>query len=117
MKIRDLKKLGIDGPKNGNFVIVLCSKWCKSCKLLAPILEQFKDGDYIKLKEIDISEYGRFARELKINAVPAFIFFKDGKLLNKNIKVYGESLVNQGIMIGSFNELILKDIVKQIYFS
>ena len=115
MKIRDLKKLGIDGPKKGNFVIVLCSKWCKSCKLLSPILEQFNDKDFIKLKEIDISENGRFARELNINAVPAFIFFKDGKILNKNIKVYGESLVNEGIMIGSFNEQILKDIVKQIY--
>ena len=116
MKIRDLKKFGIDGPKKGNFVIVLCSKWCKSCKLLAPILEQFKNEDFIKSKEIDISENGRFARELNINAVPALIFFKDGKLLNKNIKVYGESLVNEGIMIGSFNELILKDIVKQMYF-
>ena len=116
MKIRDLKKLGIDGLKKGNYIIVLCSKWCRSCKLLTPILEEFKNEDIVSLKELDISEHGRFARELNINAVPAFIFVKDGKILNKNIKMYGESLVNEGIMIGSFNDLILKEIVKQIYF-
>ena len=116
MKTRDLKKLGFDGPEKGNLIIILGSKWCKACKLLAPILEQFKHEDFIKLIEIDISENGRFAQELNINAVPAFIFVKDGKILNKNIKAFGESLVNEGIMIGSFNEMILKDVVKQIFF-
>ncbi|MFX1452952.1 MAG: thioredoxin family protein [Promethearchaeota archaeon] len=116
MKIRNLKKLGIDGPKKGNLIIVLLSKWCKSCKLLSPMLKQFEYEYFIKIKEIDISEHGKFARELNINAVPAFIFVKDGEILNKNIKAFGESLVNEGIMIGSFNEMILKEVIKQLYF-
>ena len=114
LNIKNLQKFGIDGPKEGLFIIVLCSKWCKSCKLLSPILEQFRDEGFIQLKEIDISENSKLARELNINAIPALIFFKDGKLLNKNIEVYGESLVNKGVMIGSFNKLILKEIVKQM---
>jgi thiol-disulfide isomerase/thioredoxin len=116
LKVNDLKKIGIDGPKKGNFIIILCSKWCKSCKFLAPILEQFKKKHSINLKELDISENGEFARKLNINAVPAFIFVKDGKILDKTIEAYGEPLVKQGIMIGSFNELILKEIIKQVYF-
>jgi len=111
---KDLKQLGIDDPNKGILVIVLCSKWCKSCKFLSPILQKFRDDGIIKLKEIDIGENSKFALEFNINAVPALIFFKDGKLLNKNYKVNGETLVNNGIMIGSFNEFILKQIIEQI---
>ena len=114
MSKRDLNKFGINGPKKGRFIIVLCSKWCKSCTFLSPILQKFRDDGFIKLKEFDIGENSKLARELNINAVPALIFFKDGKLLDKDIELEGETLVNKGVMIGSFNELILKEIIKQM---
>jgi len=109
-----LEKLGIDGPKKGKFIIVLCSKWCQSCKLLAKKLESIKEEREIELKEIDISEYGILARDLKITAIPALIFFEDGKLLNKDLEMYGELLVQNGVMIGSFNEKILREIIEKI---
>ena len=114
MNIEELKKFGIAGPDEGKFIIVVCSKWCRSCKLFLTILEQIRDEGSIKLKEIDIGENSKLARELNINAVPALIIFKDGKLLNKNIKLYGELIVNKGITIGSFNKQILKEIINQI---
>lgn len=114
MKIEDLKKFGINGPKKGKFIIVLGSKWCKSCKLLSTILENFRDNGLLKLEEINIDQNCNLARELNIYAVPALIFFKDGMLLNKNIKINEEVLVKKGIMIGAFNELILKEIIRQI---
>ncbi len=114
MDIEELKKFGIDGPDGGIFIIVLCSKWCRSCKLFTTILEQIRDEGIIKLKIVDIGESSKLAQELKINAIPALIIFKDGKLLNKNIKLYGELIVNKGITIGSFNEEILKEIINQI---
>ena len=114
MNIKELKKFGIDGPDEGKFIIVLCSKWCRSCKLLSTTLEQIRDEGFIKLKIIDIGDNSKLARELNINAVPALIIFKDGKLLNKNIEMYGELIVNKGITIGSFSEEILKEIINQI---
>ncbi|TFG24058.1 MAG: thioredoxin [Promethearchaeota archaeon] len=114
MKIEDLKKFGIYGPNKGKFIIVLCSKWCKSCELLSTILEDFRDNGILKLEEIDIDKNSNLARELNIYAVPALIFFKDGMLLNKNIKINEEVLVKKGVMIGAFNELILKEIIRQI---
>lgn len=114
MDIEELKKFGIDGPDEGKFIIVLCTKWCRSCKLLSTTLQHIRDEGFIKLKEIDIGENSKLARELNINVVPALIFFKDGKLLNKNIRVYGELIVNKGVTIGSFNEEILKEIINQI---
>ena len=114
MSVRDLKSFGIDGTHKGKFIIVLCSKWCRSCKLLTPILNKFRDEGLIKLKEIDISENCTWAQEMNIYAVPAFLFFKDGKLIEKDIEINGELLVNRGVMIGSFNDLILKEIISQM---
>ena len=108
MSLVSLEQLGIDGPKKGKFIIILCSKWCQSCKLLAKKLESFKLEKGIELKQIDISEYGTLARDLNITAIPALIFFEDGKLLNKDLELYGETVVQNGVMIGSFNEKILK---------
>jgi len=51
---------------------------------------------------------------LKITAVPALLFFKNGKLLDKDIEINGETFVNKGIMIGAFGEPILKAIINQI---
>ena len=109
-----MKEFGIHGPYEGIFVIVLCSKWCTSCKLFAPILEKFRDNGSIMFKEIDIDENSNLVRDLNIHAVPALLFFKNGKLFDKNIKINGEIFVNKGVMIGTFGEPILKEIIKQI---
>ena len=81
-----MKKFGIIGPDKGKFIIILSSKWCKSSKLFSPILEKLRVSGIIKFEEIDIDEYYNLIRDLNINAVPALLFFKNGKLLNKNIE-------------------------------
>ncbi len=109
-----MKGFGIQAPDEGIFIIVLCSKWCKSCKLFSPILEKFRDNGSIMFKEIDIDENSNLVRELNIYAVPALLFFKNGSLLKKNIKINGEIFVNKGVMIGTFAEPILKEIIEQL---
>ena len=111
---KDLHQFGIKGHEKGNFVLILGSKWCKSCKLLSPILEKFKDEKLISYQEIDISKNAKITQELNIHAVPALIFFKDGKLLNKDIAINDEIFLKKGILIGAFNEVILKEIIEQI---
>ena len=114
MDIEYLKKFGINGSNKGKYVIVLGSKWCKSCELLSKILENFRNNGLLKLEEVNIDENCNLARELNIYAVPALIFFKDGMLLSQNIKVNEEILVKKGVMIGAFSELILKEIIRQM---
>lgn len=109
-----MKEFGIHGSYEGIFIIVICSKWCSSCKLFAPVLKKLKDKGFIKFIEINIDENINLVREFNINAVPALLFFKNGKLLNKNIEINGEIFVNKGVMIGSFGEQILKEIIEKI---
>ncbi len=109
-----MKRFKIHIPVKGLYVIVLCSKRCKSCNLLLPSLEKFKARDFIKFKEINSIDNSQIAQELNIDTIPALIFFKNGKLLEKDFKVYGETFVNRGVMIGAFNELILRDLIAQM---
>ena len=105
---------GINGPKKGKLIIFLISKWCTSCKLVHTTLEKFKDDNVIELKMINIDENGELVRKLNIYAVPTLLFFKDGKLLDKDIIINGEIFVKKGIMIGATGELILKEIFEQM---
>ena len=110
----NLKELGIDDYRRDKFIIVLYSKWCSSCKILFQILQKFCDEGLINLKQIEIGQDCKIAQKMDINVVPALIFFKDGELLNKNLKLYGQPLVNQGVLIGSFNEEIIEELINQM---
>ena len=114
MKIDDLKKYGIDGPNEGKLIIDLSSKWCEPCKLLTAVLEQFKQEGLINLIQIDINNNRELCQVMNISAVPTLMFFKDGKLLEKNIEIYGRVLVNNGIMVGTVGDLILEEIINQM---
>ncbi|MHA1671693.1 MAG: thioredoxin family protein [Promethearchaeota archaeon] len=114
MKIDDLKKYGIDGPTEGKLIIDLSSEWCGPCKLLSPVLEQFKEEGLINLIQIDIDHNRELSQAMNIHAVPTLLFFKDGKLLEKNIEIYGRVVVNNGVMLGAAGELILKEIINQM---
>jgi thioredoxin 1 len=114
MKIDDLKKYGIDGPTEGKLIVNLSSEWCGPCKLLTPVLEQFKEEGLINLIYINIDNNREFSQAMNISAVPTLMFFKDGILLEKNIEIYGRVVVNNGIMAGTAGELILKEIISQM---
>ncbi|MBD3197931.1 MAG: hypothetical protein GF317_22965 [Candidatus Lokiarchaeota archaeon] len=115
MKKRNLEEFGISGPKQGRFIIILISKWCKSCKLLSPFLEKYRQQNYLEFREIEIGTKSKLISELKITAVPALLFFNNGKLLNKSLEINGEMVVKDGIMIGSFNSELLEEIIHKIY--
>lgn len=48
--------------------------WCGPCKMIAPVLEQLKDIDVIK---VDVDEERDLAIKFSISAVPTLILIKD----------------------------------------
>ncbi|XP_022894292.1 thioredoxin Y1, chloroplastic-like isoform X2 [Olea europaea var. sylvestris] len=55
--------------------------WCGPCQFMVPILEQVSDSmsDKIQIVKIDTEKYPIIAEKYKIQALPTFILFKDGK--------------------------------------
>ena len=112
--VEDLKQFGIEVPKEGKLIIDTYTEWCAPCKYISPVLEKFRDDGLINLVQIDLDQNRELAQKLRINAVPTLFFFKDGKLLEKNIEIQGQVVVNNGVMIGAAGELILKEIIDQM---
>lgn len=85
-----------------------------SCRTLERVLEQFQKEGLIDLIQIDINHHQKLKKTLKITTVPTLLFFKDGKLLEKDIGIDGQPLVRNGIMQGTTGELVLREILKKM---
>ena len=114
MFLKDLKQFGVDGPNEGKLIIDISSEWCGPCKFISPVLEKLRDKGLINLIQIDIDENRELGQALNIYAIPTLLFFKDGMLLEYDLKIDGETLVNKGVMVGAAGELILKRLIEQM---
>ena len=59
--------------------------WCGPCKQMAPILEEVEKelaGVY-KICKVDVDEERDLAVTLRVQSIPTFIFFKEGKVVGK----------------------------------
>ncbi|TID28830.1 hypothetical protein CANINC_002261 [Pichia inconspicua] len=58
--------------------------WCGPCKMIAPYLEKFSDTyTNIDFYKLDVDELTDVARDYGISAMPTFLVFKHGKVVNK----------------------------------
>ncbi|KAG8079137.1 hypothetical protein GUJ93_ZPchr0007g4327 [Zizania palustris] len=55
--------------------------WCGPCQYMVPILQEVSEklSDKIQVVKIDTEKYTRIANRYKIEALPTFIIFKNGK--------------------------------------
>jgi thioredoxin 1 len=85
------KLLDTDQP-----VLLDCwAEWCGPCRQLAPVIEQLA-GEYrgrAVVAKLDIDEQPEVAEHLGISAIPALLFFKDGKLVQRMTGVQPKSTI------------------------
>jgi len=70
---------------------------CPHCQKMKPIYEELASryGDQITFARIDAMAYLDVAKKYGITAAPAFKFFRNGNLLNKENKVFSAEQLNQ----------------------
>ncbi|KAL5778084.1 hypothetical protein ACOSP7_011010 [Xanthoceras sorbifolium] len=73
---------GIDSKKL--IVVDFTATWCPPCRLMAPFFEELakKMADVIFLK-VDVDELKTVAEEWDVQAMPTFMYLKEGKLVDK----------------------------------
>ncbi|XP_038892916.1 thioredoxin H1-like [Benincasa hispida] len=69
---------------NKLLVVNFTAKWCGPCRAMALVLEELakKMNNVIFLK-VDIDELNSVAEEFEVGAIPSYLFFKNGKLVDK----------------------------------
>lgn len=75
--------------KGKNAIVDFYADWCPPCKVLAKNLEGFDKLKPMELTiyKIDIVKYMQLANKYKVNSLPTIAFFKDGKLIKKEIGI------------------------------
>lgn len=71
--------------KDANLTVVdLYAKWCGPCKQISPVLEQWsKDMSNVQFLKVDVDVNEDIVMKYQIQAMPTFLFFKLGELVDR----------------------------------
>lgn len=80
-------------------VIDFWAEWCGPCKHISPIVDELAeeyDGKVL-IGKYDVDEGDEFLSEHNVRNIPTLLFFKDGKLVDRNVGSIEKSALAQKI--------------------
>ncbi len=59
--------------------------WCGPCKKMAPVIDELSSeyANKVKFLRVDVDTNNKLAAEFKINSIPTFITYKNGKAVDR----------------------------------
>ncbi|KAL9248588.1 Thioredoxin H-type 1-like protein [Drosera capensis] len=93
--VEQWKDLFEKGKESKKLVVVdFTASWCGPCRAIAPILADIaKKTPHVIFLKVDVDELGEIAEEYDIEAMPTFLFIKDGEVKDKVVGAKKEELV------------------------
>ena len=70
----------------GKLVMVdFCATWCGPCRMLSPVVDEISQemGDKIVVAKCNVDECDSTPVDYGIRNIPALLFFKDGKVVDR----------------------------------
>ncbi|KAL4947703.1 thioredoxin-like protein [Aspergillus filifer] len=71
---------------SGPVVVDFFATWCGPCKAIAPVVGKLSETyTDVKFIQVDVDKARSIAQEHQIRAMPTFVLYKDGKMLDKRV--------------------------------
>lgn len=86
MRVLDIKIDELDDilNKNEKVFVDVWANWCMPCKVMSPIFEDISDKyEGIQFVRVESDEKNEVGEKLNVLSIPSFLYYKDGKLVNK----------------------------------
>lgn len=89
--------------KPGHLVVDFWGVWCPPCKAMNPILDKVAAAfPGVTFAKVNSTENPELVEEYKVQAIPAFILFKDGEVVHRwsglmNDADFGAVLTQNGV--------------------
>ncbi|CAK8569044.1 unnamed protein product [Lathyrus sativus] len=82
------------GDESKKLIVVdFTASWCGPCRFIAPILAEIaKKLPHITFLKVDVDELKVVSEEWGIEAMPTFLFLKEGKVVDKVVGAKKEEL-------------------------
>jgi thioredoxin 1 len=85
--------------KNRVVVVDFWAPWCPPCRALAPIVEELSkeyEGRAV-LAKINVDQNRAKANEYGIRSIPTLLFFKEGKLVDRQVGAVPKRVIQEKI--------------------
>ncbi|XP_051149760.1 thioredoxin H-type 1-like [Andrographis paniculata] len=74
-------------------VIDFTASWCGPCRFIAPLLTELaKKHPQIIFLKVDVDQLKQVSADYKVEAMPTFVFLKDGKEIHRIVGARKEEL-------------------------
>lgn len=74
-------------------VIDFTASWCPPCRFIAPVFaEMAKKFTNVIFFKIDVDELQAVAKEFKVEAMPTFVFLKEGEIVDRVVGAVKEEI-------------------------
>ncbi|XP_068653525.1 thioredoxin H1-like [Aristolochia californica] len=82
------------GNESNNLIVVdFTASWCGPCCFISPILTELaKKLPHVTFLKVDVDELKSVAMDWAIEAMPTFMFLKEGKIVDKVVGAKKEEL-------------------------